>query len=214
MTKTKKAFLMTAGALTGFGVWHWLTRKRAHSGGVMEFEFGQSRQAEAFSGRHPDFWQAFESLMKVSDKCFGRTCHYKNRAEDICFSLGQTCRNDYLEIVFLAVHGFNVGAMKLMRGLYERAVVRAYIIKNPEKVMRFIRFGAIQDYKAMRGALETGVSQEDFNATMTSENSVEKITERRNEVKAEFEATACDVCGMETPVSWEKLSVGATAPRK
>ena len=66
--------------------------------------------------------------MNVSNKCFGRTCIYENRAEDIVFSMGQKCREDYLEIVFLAVHGFSTGATKLLRSLYERAVTHPYII--------------------------------------------------------------------------------------
>jgi hypothetical protein len=76
------------------------------------------------------------------------------------FSLGQTCREDYLEVAFIAVHGFNVATTKLLRGLYERAVTHAYIIKDPEKVMRFIRFGAIQEYRVMKGALEAGIAEE------------------------------------------------------
>jgi hypothetical protein len=40
---------------------------------------------------------------------------------------------------------FDTATTKLLRGLYERAVTHACIIKNPEKVMRFIRFARIQD---------------------------------------------------------------------
>lgn len=177
----------------------------------MDFEFGQSDKAEAFFDRHPKFWEAFDRMMTVSNKCFGRRCDYTNQAEALMFSLGQTCREDFLEIVFLAVHGFSTGATKLLRGLYERAVTHAYIIQHPEKVMQFIRFGAIQEYRVMKGALEAGVSEKDFNERMTPENSIEKITERRNQVKEEFKVKECDVCGMEAPPSWDKQSIGAMA---
>jgi hypothetical protein len=179
----------------------------------MDFEFGQSEQAEAFFKEHPNFWDPFEKLMNVSNRCFGRLCHYDNRAEEMMFSLGQTCRQDYLEIAFMGVHGFNIATTKLLRGLYERAVTHAYIIKNPEQVMKFIRFGAIQEFRVMNGALEAGVSKEDFDKHMPPEYSIAKITERRNNVKEEFKVKECEVCGMETPVSWDKLSIAAMAKK-
>lgn len=58
----------------------------------MDFEFGQSDKAEAFFNEHPNFWDAFEKLTNLSNRCFGRTCHYENQAESLMFSLGQTCR--------------------------------------------------------------------------------------------------------------------------
>lgn len=69
----------------------------------------------------------------------------KNRLEDVSFSLSQTCREDFLEVTFLAVNGYANGAMKALRGLYERTVTLAYIGKKPEKAERFVRYAAIQD---------------------------------------------------------------------
>jgi len=39
----------------------------------MDFEFGRSDKAEAFFNEHPNFRDAFEKLMNVSIRCFGRT---------------------------------------------------------------------------------------------------------------------------------------------
>jgi hypothetical protein len=69
----------------------------------------------------------------------------KNRTEDICFGLGHTCREDFLEILFLAANGYSNGALKLLRGLYERALTMSYIIKSPAKADRFMSFVAIQE---------------------------------------------------------------------
>ena len=84
----------------------------------------------AFFDRNPKFRPAFERLMALANRCFGRAIHPKDRAEDVCFDLGHTCRADYLEILFLAVNGFGIAASKLLRGLYERAVALAYIVKH------------------------------------------------------------------------------------
>jgi hypothetical protein len=97
------------------------------------FEFGDSQECDAFFKRNPKFYPAFERLMTLANKCFGRTFHPKTRLEDVGFDLGHTCCADYGEILFLAVNGFGRAASKLLRGQFERAVGLAYIIKHPEK---------------------------------------------------------------------------------
>ena len=44
--------------------------------------------------------------MVLANKTFGRE---HARTSGIAFNLGQTCRVDFLEILFLAVHGFRNG---------------------------------------------------------------------------------------------------------
>ena len=77
--------------------------------------------------------------------------------------------------------------------------------------MSFIRFGAIQEYRLMNNAIEAGVEKKDFDARMPLENTIDKITERRNQVKDEFKVIECEQCGLEAPLSWDKLSIGAMA---
>ena len=111
----------------------------------MEFHWGTTPESDAFFARNPAFYDAFERLMVLANKTFGREYQPKNRLQHIGFSLGETCRVDFLEILFLAVHGWGVGASKLLRGLYERAVALAYMLKHPEKADRFFRYAAIQE---------------------------------------------------------------------
>lgn len=169
------------------------------------FEFGETEQANAFLDRHPGFYSAFERLMNLANSCFGRTSTARNRAEDVCFSLGHTCREDYLEILFLAVNAYGGGASKLLRGLYERGVTLAFIEKHTEKAERFVHFAAIQEHKLMNAALEM-VSEDSFNEAMKdTENTVEKIKERYRAYKAEFETTLCRDCGRKgTAFSWDR----------
>jgi len=70
-----------------------------------------------------------------------------------CFWLGHTCRQDFLEIVFLAINGYGAGATKILRSLYERAVTIDYLIQNPNKVDRFLQFAAIQENRALEATL-------------------------------------------------------------
>lgn len=91
--------------------------------------------------------------------------------EDIGFNLGETCRRDFLEIAFLAVNGHGAAAQKLLRGLYERAVTLEYIRRSPDKAERFVRYGAIQEYKVLKVALEL-VGQEEFDKHMGTQLAV------------------------------------------
>ena len=170
----------------------------------MDFEFGQTKQSNAFFERHPKFYPAFERLMVLANKCFGRTFGAKNRSEDICFSLGHTCREDYLELLFLAVNGHGNGASKLLRGLYERAVALAYIVKYPQKAEKFVHFAAIQEYKIMNVALQLATEGQFDEAMTGSENTVDGIKHAYERFKPEFEVTVCHQCGRKgTAFSWD-----------
>jgi hypothetical protein len=168
----------------------------------MDFEFGDTIQANAFFDSNPKFFPAFERLVTLTNKCLVRSSQPQNRAEDICFNLGQTCRQDFLEIVFLAANGYGIAASKLLRGLYERTVTLAYIVKHPEKAEKFVRFAAIQDYKAVNAGRKV-VSQEEFDKVIPPERS-EQIRKSYEEIKPEFLVTRCHECGDKgTAFSWD-----------
>lgn len=173
----------------------------------MEFHFGATPETDAFFERNPRFAPAFERLMTLANKTFGRGQTFKNRIEDIGFNLGETCRMDFLEIVFLAAHGFGIGASKLLRGLYERAVALAYMIKHPEKAERFVRYGAIQEYKTMVAALEL-VSEKEFDEAMAPKTTATEIRKYREMVKPEFQVELCKECHHTgTAFSWDEKGV-------
>ena len=138
----------------------------------------------------------------TSNKCFGREPRPKNHLENICFWLGHTCRQDFLEVVFLAINGYGAGTTKILRSLYERAVTIDYLIQNPDKVARFLQFAAVQENRAMEAALRQ-IQQDQIDAQMGPENTVAEIRKRYEQYRGNFKATACAVCGLKTPPSWD-----------
>jgi hypothetical protein len=166
------------------------------------FEIPDTVNSRAFAARNPLFPSAFLKLFETANKCFGRDPRPKNQLEQTCFWLGHTCRQDFLEIVFLAVSGYGAGATKILRSLYERAVTVAYLIQNPDKVERFFEFAAIQEKRAMEATLGQ-VPQDQIDAAMTPGNTVAEVRKRYEEYKGTFKATACEVCGVKTPPSWD-----------
>jgi len=166
----------------------------------MEFHWGITPESKNFFERHPQLDETFIRVMDLANRTFGREYKHKDRLEQIGFNLGQTCRVDFLEILFLAAHGWGIGASKLLRGLYERAVALAYMIKNSEKAERFFRYAAIQEYKVMIAAVEL-VGEEEFDKGMDGTTTVAKIKELREKYKSEFKR----------PVSWDEKGVLAQA---
>lgn len=121
--------------------------------------------ARDFLAQHPRFEESVERLVALINRTFGRTYQPADRRQELLFNLGESCRTDFLDILFLAVNGRVHGAEALLRPFYERAVALAYMNKHSEKAERFIRFAAIQEFKVMEAALKL-VTEQQFNAAI------------------------------------------------
>jgi hypothetical protein len=168
----------------------------------MTFEFGETEEANAFFDRNPSFVPFFEKLMATANKCFGRRVTFKNHLEDVIFSQGHTCRDDYSEVVFLAVNGYANGAGKILRGLYERSVTLAYVGDSNERARRFFRYSGIQAHRSMEAALKL-FTEEEFERVAGS-GTIARMREWYKEVKPEYQTTLCKKCGTtRTQSSWD-----------
>lgn len=170
-------------------------------GRQVEFEFGETVAANQFWDRNPGFFPSFARLVNLTNKTFGREWRATNRMEDVGFNLGETCRQDFLEIAFLAVNGHGTAAQKLLRGFYERAVTLEYIRRNPDKAERFVRFGAIQEYKVFKTAIDLVGQEEVEKYTGSQLAEYEKLYA---EVRPEFQVTDCKKCHTKRQaISWD-----------
>jgi Family of unknown function (DUF5677) len=61
----------------------------------------------------------------------------KYKADVIVYTLGRIAVDDFSELITLAGNGWGVGALKILRGMYERIVTSAYIAKKPEASRAF-----------------------------------------------------------------------------
>lgn len=109
--------------------------------------FGIEEEWIAFHERHPIFQKGFSNLVRALQVAFIRTFTSRSPAERVVFHLSNLCKEDFMEILLLAGNGYGIGAEKLLRGLYERAVTARYIAMNPDKADDFVDFGRINMFK-------------------------------------------------------------------
>ena len=76
----------------------------------------------ALAAIFPQFMTVFPSLRALTSLVFDRTFTGAGTPHIIIYGLGRTCLEDLTEILFLAENDYGYAAVKLLRGLYERAV--------------------------------------------------------------------------------------------
>lgn len=132
-----------------------------------------------------------------------------NGPEDITiYSLGRLCTEEFYEIFILAANGYGIGALRLLRSLYERAVTLAFLSDNTDQVMTFLNYHAVAQYKLMQ-AIDAS-----FGSGALPPEAVERTKQEYDAVKKEYEVTACPECQTKRiHYTWHKLDVVSMAKK-
>jgi len=147
--------------------------------------------------------------MILGNKSVAERPRPRSLVETVTFGLTHTCREDFLEILFLCVNGYNNGAHKLLRGLYERAVTLEFIVRHPDKATRFKSYAAIQSHRGLVAALKT-TTEEEFNKHVGNPNAVAEIRDYYNSEKPNFQITDCKICGTtRTASTWDQMDLAS-----
>jgi hypothetical protein len=101
----------------------------------------------------PDI-KRFENHWPTLETTLDRTFYARLKPPDkngiTVAGIGKQCADTFGEIRFACMSGYGLCATKLLRGLYERAVVHAYFAKNREAAERFLDSFAVDLGKLMR----------------------------------------------------------------
>lgn len=119
-------------------------------------------------------------------------------ADRVVYFLGNACIEDFNEILQLGFNGYGIGALKLLRGLYERTITEAYLANKPEATERFLDFGDVQLNRAVENVLH------DFpDDPPLSEKQIAEVRMSFERVKEQFE-NKCENCSHPYPAaSWK-----------
>ncbi len=165
-------------------------------------------ELDRFKTRHPAFAAAATPLQKTLEQALNRTAQptpdQPVPVQSAVFFLGHQAADDFFDIVLLAVHGYGMGALKLLRPLYERVVTALYLMKHPNEVDDFNGYGDVHAHRFVRRAEKDGVNL----AAVMSKEQLAGIQDAHKRVRARF----TDSRGGERG-SWTKLNLEALAEK-
>jgi hypothetical protein len=164
---------------------------------------GDSRVWPNLERDFPGIYPVFKRLAGTMEKVFNRNIEFTNRCMAV-YSTGRLACEDFVEIAFLAEHGYGFAALKLLRGIYERTVVGRYIASNPDEAERFHDYNVIDAQKFSNRA--SGVYGSDWNPRIDPDRQKEYEAARK-----EFKYEPCSQCGRPPQDSFTRLSLPAMA---
>ena len=169
---------------------------------------GFPEEWQSFQKRNREFLTRYPNLDAAFHVAFARSVEASELIERVVFVMGKVCTEDFLEIIVLAANGLGIGAQKLLRGLYERAVTMIYLCEHPEEVDLFLNYGEVAQYK-----LISAMKRMDTEDRIPQEQ-VDKLKARYNEIKKDYEIPACKKCGTtRMNHTWNKLDMVAMASK-
>jgi hypothetical protein len=152
-------------------------------------QFGHANEWTEFAKANPVFLERLPNLRTALDIAFNRTGFTTEAIDELVFFSGRLCVEDFMEILLLSGNGYGVGAMKILRGMYERAVTAQYLHLHPEEEEAFFDFDWVSLHrltKAIEGTMGKNVLPED---------KLREVETNYRNVKDQFMVTECKKCG-------------------
>ena len=182
------------------GQWKPPRRKAARRLARVPTGIGNETEQKEFLAANPARTKAIENLYATAKQVFIRTMTSNAPADRVGFYLGRICVEDFSEIFLLAGNGHGIGALKILRGMYERAVTAAYILANPDQADAFLEYDKVNKHKAYMHAKKLG----EHGPRLTPET-IKRIEDEFEAVKPKF-WTGTRVRG-----SWTELDTASLA---
>ena len=161
--------------------------------------FGFELEQREFERRNPEFIKRFHDFVGLVPLAFPHL-YLAEPADRTVYLLVRTCVEDFQEILLLCGNGYGIGAEKLLRGMYERAVTLVYLHEHPEEAQNFIDYHKVSDHKMLR------VVEDSIGAGVFSRDQKDRIEQEFQSVKERFLVTDCKTCGTRRlNHTWSKL---------
>ena len=177
---------------------------------------GSSGEWQDFFKRHPLWPEKFKLLHNTFERVFIRQIAPKGPADKVIFLIGRLCVEDFSEVFLLSGNGYGFGALKILRGLYERAVTSGYIAKHPDQAEAFLEYHHIHQGKMLKHAkplLEKTRNQISPEELKTSDELYkthkgkfrEPLCKKCNTYRTRFSWSPLDLASMSRDVDMEEL---------
>ena len=175
--------------------------------------FGFPDEWAKFQERFPDFLKAFDALAETMNKVRVRTFAPANHpVDETVFFLSSLVFEDFTEVWVMAGNGLGTGALKVLRGMYERAVTAAYISRFPDEAKQFWKFGHIAHHKVLHHAKE--LHGQPYLESVLGSDHCKEAEEEYQKVKPDFQKTRCKKCKTTgTMMSWSEYDLATMAKK-
>jgi uncharacterized protein DUF5677 len=169
-------------------------------------EYGYREEWTAFATRNAEFTRRFVNLEKAIDTAFTRVHQTSTLLERTVYFLGRLAVEEFMEILLLCANGYGIGAQKLVRGMYERAVTARYLYKYSDEVRNYLDFNRVTDHKFLL-AFQSTMGHDVF-----SQEQAEKIERDFMAVKSQFMVSDCKTCKTtRLNHTWSKVDIVSMA---
>lgn len=149
--------------------------------------YGYPEEWNNFATTHLQFTRRFANIEKAIDIAFQKTYQTTGPTERTLYFLGRLGVEEFLEVLLLCGNGYGIGAQKLIRGMYERAVTARYLFKHPEETDNYLHWHHVTNYKMFTVA-QSGKSSRILSF---KPEQIEKIKADFQAVKEQFMVPAC-----------------------
>ena len=120
----------------------------------LQYVWGSQDVLREFESRNEKFLSRFANLKATFDKAFVRSFNGSN-VDRVLFFMGRLCLEDFFEILLLSANGYGDGALKILRGLFERAVTLVYLNKHTDEVDDFLNYHHVAQHKLLAAIKNT-----------------------------------------------------------
>jgi len=170
--------------------------------------FGFPEEWADFRKRHALFLERFPHITAATAAAFSRVMPESEQIERFVMLYGRLCVEDFYEIMLCCGNGYGFGALKLLRGLYEKAVTLEYLNDNPDEVDAFFDYRHVSDHKLFRSVTDA------FGPGVLPEELQKEVSDNYLRVKDQYMITACPRCDTKrVNISWSKLDFASMAKR-
>src|SRR5580704_19110880 len=154
----------------------------------LRIRHGYPEDQADFQKRNLEFIIRFHNLEKAIETTFDRVHEKTTLAERTVYFLGRITVEEFMEILLLCQNGYGVGAQKLLRGMYERAVTAEYLFKHSEQAEDFLAYNKVANYKILESVRSCA------GHSVISKERTEQIAQEYEAVRPRFLIANCKKC--------------------
>ena len=231
MSKNQRTVFLGTSLLIGLGI-SWFLGRRKRRTSKTPVGVGDAKAQREFIRKNTLFLREYPSLHALLTKVFIRALNTSAKdqesehgslsdaevismedrlvAQPVVFYLGRAAADDFGELVILSGNGRGIGAFKILRGMYERIVTAAFIVKNPPEAGHFLLHSDIQKGKLWRRLVEI---MPEIAQRYTAEQ-IQDLQDRYQKAQANVKSEYCKKCNQPiTQDEWTRVSLDTMAEK-